>query len=68
MPLNLTFYIRTVPKLSLSFGSRNPETNLWEGSIGDVAAGRADLAISVTIFQPDRAAVVSFLPPADEHL
>lgn len=53
--------------LSKGFGALNPGTNRWEGSIGDVAEGRADLAISITIFQPARAQVISFLPPADEH-
>lgn len=54
--------------LSKGFGTLNSQTNRWEGSIGDVAEGKADIGMSITIYQPDRAAVVSFLPPADEHL
>ncbi|CAL8088848.1 unnamed protein product [Orchesella dallaii] len=56
------------PMMSREFGSPIPGTGRWTGSIGELIDGKADLGIAITIFQPERAKVVSFLPPADEHL
>ena len=56
--LNIRF--RMVPLLSGDYGSLH-ENGTWSGMVGELAYGRADVAVTTLDMRSDRAAVVDFL-------
>ena len=51
---------RIEPLLDGGYGSQD-ENGTWTGLVGELAAGRADLALSGIIFRPDRHTVADFI-------
>ena len=56
--LNIRF--RMVPLLKRDYGSLH-ENGTWSGMVGDLAYGRADVALNPLFMRPDRAAVLDYL-------